>query len=77
MTHVDSMIACVDSAKERVLSEGDVTKKAITDTVEQLHRHIEDGKTKLMTMLNENIGEKLHVLKNHREKGLAIITHMS
>ena len=76
VTHVDSMIAYVDSAKERVFSEGDVTKKAITDAVEQLHRHIEDRKTTLMAMLNQNIGEKLHVLKNHREKGLAMATHM-
>ena len=76
VAHVDSMIAHVDSTRERLISEGDVTKKAITDAVEQLHRHIEDRKTKLMAMLNQNIEEKLLGLKNHREKGLAMKAHM-
>ena len=76
VTHVDGMIAHLESAKERVIFEGEKTKKAITDAVELLHRHVEDGKTKLVTTLNQNIEEKLKPLEDQCEKGLAIITQM-
>ena len=76
VTHVDGMIAHLESAKERVIFEGEKTKKAITDAVELLHRHVEDGKTKLVTTLNQNIEEKLRPLEDQCEKGLAIITQM-
>ena len=76
VTHVDGMIAHIESAKERVIFEGEKTKEAITDAVELLHRHVEDGKTKLVTTLNQNIEEKLKPLEDQCEKGLAIITQM-
>ena len=76
VTHVDGMIAHIESAKERVIFEGEKTKKAITDAVELLHRHVEDGKTKLVTTVNQNIEEKLKPLEDQCEKGLAIITQM-
>ena len=76
VTHVDGMIAHLESAKERVIFEGEKTKKAITDAVELLHLHIEDGKTKLVTTVNQNIEEKLKPLEDQCEKGLAIITQM-
>ena len=76
VTHVDGMIAHLENAKAKVLFEGDKTKKAITDAVELLHRHVEDGKTKLVTTVNQNIEEKLKPLEDQCEKGLAIITQM-
>ena len=49
VTHVDRMIAYIDSANDRLTSGGDETKKAITDVAEQLHRHIEDEKLSLVS----------------------------
>ena len=72
----DSMIAKVDSANDRMISEGDEIRKAITDAVQQLYRQIEEEKRKLLTMVDQNIVEKLQVLKNHRDKGIAMITQM-
>ena len=73
---VNSMIANVDSANDRMISGGDEIRKAITDAVEQLYRQIEEEKRKLLTMVDQNIVEKLQVLKNHRDKGIAMITQM-
>ena len=70
------MISQLESAKERVLFEGENTRKAITDAVEQLHRHIEEGKKKLMTTVDQNIEEKLKALEEHCEKTLALKTQM-
>ena len=76
VTHVEDTIAQLESAKEGVLLEGEITKKAITDAVELLHHQIEDGKMKLMTTVNQNMEEKLRPLEDQCEKGLAIITQM-
>lgn len=76
VTHVDRMIAYIDSANDRLTSEGDETKKAITDVAEQLHRHIEEEKVSLVNMVDQNIKEKQKVLKNHHDKGMAMISQM-
>ena len=73
---VDSLIANVDSSNDRMISEGDEIRKAITDAVEQLYCQIEEEKRKLLAMVDQNIVEKLQVLKNHRDKGIAMITQM-
>ena len=73
---VDSMIANVGSANDRMISDGDEIRKAIRDAVDQLYRQIEEEKRKLLTMVDQNIVEKLQVLKNHRDKGIAMITQM-
>ena len=64
---VDSMIANVDSANDTMISEGDEIRKA---TLPPNRRR----KRKLLTMVDQNIVEKLQVLKNHRDKGIVMIT---
>ena len=71
ITRVDSIIAQVDSAKERVIYEGNETRKAINETVEQLR------KKNLIAMLDQKIDEKVRNLLERREKCVNVVTYMN
>ena len=71
MTRVDSIIAQVDSAEERLNYQGDKVRKVISETVEEPNR-----KTKLISILNQNIEEKLDALNKRREDCTSAVKHM-
>ena len=66
---VDSMIANVDSANDRMISGGDEIRKAITDAVEQLYRQIEEEKRELLTMVDSEYRREAAISQESSRQG--------